>query len=132
MRYLVKAKVKPGKEKPLLEAIESGRLGQGSVAGDEYLDDMQKARLTEDGVCAWVEVCFCATPLAEERPYWEEYFELVKVQNAHDRRRCRDVSGAEPWACSDCDCTQRLEATMAGWGQPFLATLRAFVEQEPV
>ena len=34
MRYLVKAKVKPGKEKPLLEAIESGRLGQGPVAGD--------------------------------------------------------------------------------------------------
>jgi hypothetical protein len=29
MRYLVKAKVKPGKEKSLLEAIESGRLGQG-------------------------------------------------------------------------------------------------------
>ena len=54
MRYLVKAKVKPGKEKPLLAAIESGRLGQGSVAGDEYLDDMQKARLTEDGVCARV------------------------------------------------------------------------------
>ncbi len=47
MRYLVKAKVKPGKEKALLEAIESGRLGQGSVAGDEYLDDMQKARLSE-------------------------------------------------------------------------------------
>lgn len=57
MRYLVKAKVKPGKEKSLLEAIESGRLGQGSVAGDEYLDDMQKARRTDDGVCAWVEVC---------------------------------------------------------------------------
>ncbi len=35
MRYLVKAKVKLGKEKPLLEAIESGRLGQGSVAGDQ-------------------------------------------------------------------------------------------------
>ncbi len=79
MRYLVKAKVKPGKEKPLLAAIESGHLGQGSVAGDEYLDDMQKARLTEDGVCAWVEVCFCATPLQEERPYWEEFFDLLQV-----------------------------------------------------
>jgi len=31
-----------GQEKALLEAIESSRLGQGSVAGDEYLDDMQK------------------------------------------------------------------------------------------
>jgi len=42
------------------------------------------------GFCAdetvrWVEVCYCPTPLQEERPYWEEYFELVKVQDAHDR-----------------------------------------------
>ena len=35
MRYLVKAKVKPGQEKPLLAAIESGSLGRGSVAGDD-------------------------------------------------------------------------------------------------
>jgi hypothetical protein len=69
MRCLVKAKVKPGKEKPLLEAIESDRLGQGSVAGDEDLDNMQKSWLTEDGVCAWVEACFWSKPLQEERPY---------------------------------------------------------------
>lgn len=68
MRYLVKAKVKPGQEEPLLAAIESGSLGKGSVAGDEYLDDMHKARIGEDGVCTWVEVCFCRTPLEEERP----------------------------------------------------------------
>ena len=91
MRYLVKAKVKPGQEKALLEAIESGRLGQGSVAGDEYLDDMQKARITEDGVCAWVEVCFCATPLQEERPYWEEY--LTKGQMLHPVVKVLRVAG---------------------------------------
>ena len=50
MRYLVRAKVKPGQEKPLLEAIESGALGRGSVAGDEYLEDMAKARIGADGV----------------------------------------------------------------------------------
>ena len=44
MRYLVKAKVKPGQEKPLLAAIESGTLGRGSVAADEYLENMDKAR----------------------------------------------------------------------------------------
>jgi len=40
MRYLVKAKVKPGQETPLLAAIESGSPGWGSVAGDEYLEDI--------------------------------------------------------------------------------------------
>ena len=125
MRYLVTARIKPDQAAALLEAIENETLGWGSIAGDEYLRDMAQARLVENGTVRWVEVCFCWTPLAEERPYWEEYFELIKVQDAHDRRRCRDRNGTEPWACSDCDCTARLEATMAGWGQPFLTVLRA-------
>ena len=109
MRYLVKAKVKPGQEKPLLAAIESGTLGQGSVASDEYLENMAKARIAEDGVCTWVEVCFCATPLKEERPYWEQYFDLLRIKDAHARKNCRDVNGIESWACCDCDCTRKLE-----------------------
>ena len=124
MRYLVKAKVKPGQETPLLQAIESRRLGEGSIAGDEYVNDMQKARLRKDGICTWVEVCFCATPLEEERPYWEEYFELLQIKDAHARKNCRDANGTEPWACCDCDCTQKLEHQLQLIGKPFLSTLR--------
>ncbi|HYG35280.1 MAG TPA: hypothetical protein VEC99_10875, partial [Clostridia bacterium] len=120
MRYLVKARVRPGQEKALLAAIESGRLGEGSVAGDEYLEDMAKARVGEDGVCQWVEVCFCPTPLQEEKPYWEEFFELLRIKDAHARKNCRDWNGTEPWACCDCDCTKRLEAKLDLWGKPFL------------
>jgi hypothetical protein len=125
MRYLVTARIKPDQAAALLEAIKNETLGWGSIAGDEYLRDMAQARLVGNDTVRWVEVCFCWTPLAEERPYWEEYFELIKVQDAHDRRRCRDRNGTEPWACSECDCTVRLEATMAAWGQPFLTALRA-------
>src|SRR5690349_18813168 len=107
MRYLVTARVRPGSEAALLHAIETGGLGAGSVAGDEYLRNMESARLRDDGTIRWVEVCFCATPLAEERPYWEEYFELIKVQDAHARSRCRDETGTEPWACCDCDCSAK-------------------------
>ena len=46
-----------------------------------------------DGRVQWVEVCYCPTPLAEEREYWEEYFDLEKVQDAHARSRCRDLNG---------------------------------------
>ena len=123
MRYLVTASVKPGREAALLKAIEGQTLGAGSVAGDEYLRNMTDARLRQDGKARWVEVCFCATPLEEERPYWEEYFELVKVQDAHRRDRCRDENGTEPWACCDCDCTARLEAKIAGQGRAFLEVL---------
>jgi hypothetical protein len=123
MRYLVTARVKPGREAALAGAIESGTLGAGSVAGDEYRRNMACARLLRDGSVKWVEVCFCPTPLAEERPYWEEYFDLVKVQDAHARSRCRDLDGSEPWACLDCDCTVRLEARLQVSGVPFLDRL---------
>src|SRR5437763_14528463 len=120
MRYLVTARVKPGREADLLRAIDRGTLGSASVAGDEYLRNMQDARLREDGAVRWVEVCFCQEPLEEERPYWEEYFELVRVQDAHRRDRCRDLNGTEPWACCECDCTKKLERHLANNGRPFL------------
>ena len=72
----------------------------------------------------WVEVCYCPTPLAEEREYWEEFFTLEKVQDAHARSRCRDASGQEYWACGDCDCSTRLEARLGGRGESFLEKLR--------
>src|SRR5437868_8099947 len=123
MRYLVTARVKPGREAALLRAIESGQLGRGSVAGDEYLRNMSDARLHSDGSVRWVEVCFCDIPLDEERPYWEQYFELVRVQDAHARERCRDLNGEEPWACGDCDCTVKLEQHLGTVGRPFLQLL---------
>ena len=124
MRYLVTARVKPGREAALLEAIESGRLGRGSVAGGEYLRNMRDARLRDDGTARWVEVCYCDIPLDEERPYWEEYFDLVRVQDAHRRDQCRDIKGTEPWACSSCDCTAKLEDRLARTGQSFLELLK--------
>ena len=122
MRYLVRAKVKPGREADLLSAIQTGTLGAGSVAGDEYLRNMRDARQFPDGTARWVEVCYCLTPLEEERPYWEEFFELVKVQDAHARKNCRDENGTEPWACGDCDCTRKLEQRLAEKGTPFLGS----------
>jgi len=69
MRYLVRARVKSGREADLLHAIENETLGQGSVAEGEYLRNMNEARLCTDQTVRWVEVCYCPTPLQEERPY---------------------------------------------------------------
>lgn len=124
MRYLVRARVKAGQEKALLGAIADGSLGRGSVAGDEYIYDLQHARLDQKGVAHWVETCFCATPLEEEQPYWEKYFELLHVKDAHARRNCRHENGTEPWACSDCDCTRRLEERLQQTGKCFLEELQ--------
>lgn len=130
MRYLVRARVKPGREKLLLEAIERGTLGRGSIAEGEYLRNMGDARQIGEDDIRWVEICYCPIPLQEERPYWEGFFDLVKVQDAHDRRKCRDFSGSEPWACGDCDCTERLEEKLQGLGKPFLINLKKNAEEQ--
>jgi hypothetical protein len=124
VRYLVRARVKPCREGALREAIEQETLGQGSVAEGEYLRNMQDARLCPDQTARWVETCYCPTPLQEERPYWERYFDLRRVQDAHDRRKCRDENGTEAWACSQCDCTAKLEEKLKKTGTPFLESLK--------
>ena len=124
MRYLVKAKLKAGCDAALVRAIDDETLGRGSIAGDEYLHNMQQARLSENDVATWVECCFCDPPLDEERPYWEEYFELLSVTDAHSRRNCRHENGSDPWACCNCDCTVKLEQRLATKGVPFLENLQ--------
>ena len=119
MRYLVTARVKPGRRAALDRAIDDGSLGRGSIAGDEYRHNMAQARERPDGRVQWVETCFCAIPLDEERPYWEAYFALEQVKDAHDRRRCRHENGEEAWACSGCDCTAKLDTWLARQGRPF-------------
>jgi hypothetical protein len=119
VRYLVTAKVKSGQEEALDRAIDDRTLGRGSIAGSEYLRNMQEARQLNSGSVQWVEVCYCPTPLQEERPYWERYFDLLKVQDAHARSHCRDLNGTEGWACDRCDCTEKLEERLRSKGQAF-------------
>jgi hypothetical protein len=124
MRYLITGQLKPGKENSLLEAIENGTLGEGSIAGSEYIRNMKQARILDNDFIRWVEVCYCPTPLMEEIPYWEEYFKLTDIRDAHARHKCRDETGEEPWACSNCDCTEKLEKKMEGLGPRFLDQLK--------
>lgn len=123
MRYLVRARVRPDRASDLLRVIQNKTLGHGSVAEGEYLRNMTEARLCADATVRWVEVCYCPTPLLEERPYWEQYFDLTRVQDAHDRRQCRDENGSEPWACGECDCTAKLERKLKASGARFLDSL---------
>jgi len=131
-RYFVKARLRPGKAGALRRAVDDGSLGAGSVAGGEYIRDMAHARRFDDGAVRWVEVCYCPTPLEEEIPYWEEYFELLAIKNAHNPARCRDKNGTEPWACSDCDCTDRLEGWLERQGESFEAVLASDAERPTV
>lgn len=96
-RYHVRIRLKEGRVgrsgKRLSIAVWG--LGRGSVAGGEYLRNIGQARLMPDDNVEWVEVCYCATPLEEERSYWEAFFDLLIVSDAHDQRFCKHESGRE-------------------------------------
>jgi hypothetical protein len=121
MKYLLKAKLKDSRKLELLEAVEKGTLGEGSVAFGEYVKNMNQARVLEDGTVCWIEICFCATPLNEEMPYWKEYFDHITVENAQDPLYCQDANGELKRACFDCSCTQDLEEKMLRISKPFIA-----------
>ncbi len=123
MRYLVKAKLKEGKSEQLKKIVENGSLGKGSVAGTEYIRNMKNARLLEDGTETWIEVCFCTLPLAEERPYWEEYFELLQITDAANRKTCKHETGESLWSCVNCNCTVAQEEEMESLGSLFYQSL---------
>lgn len=130
MRYLIRARLKPGMEQFLLTSIERETLGTGSVAEGEYVRVMGNARQLETGDIQWVEVCYCETPIAEERPFWEEFFDLLDIKDAHNRLNCKDSNGSESYACEYCDCTQKLEIHLAGKGEKFLDALRKAQHQD--
>ena len=120
MRYLVTARVKDGQRDALRRAIEDGSLGDGSVAGDEYLRDMAHARELADGRVKWVETCFCATPLQEERPVLGRVLPLrqhqgrARAQQVPRRERHRAVGVLQ----------LRLHERLEGWLQKQGKTFR--------
>lgn len=120
MKYLVRGKLIESRKSVLLEEVKSGTLGTGSVAFGEYVKNMRNSRLLDDGTVCWVEICFCATPLNEEMPYWEKYFKDIKIENAQDPKYCQDANGDLKRACFDCSCTDDLEDQMQNWGRPFI------------
>jgi hypothetical protein len=121
MKYLVKAKVKESSRPDLLQEIIDGTLGKGAVAFGEYVKNMKQARVLDDGTVCWIEICFCHTPLNEEKPYWEKYFKEIMIENAQNPKYCQDSNGELKRACFECSCTEELEEKMLSLGKPFIS-----------
>src|SRR5512142_2570502 len=92
LRYLLSARVGPGKRGDLLRALEAGRLGAGFPYGD--LGEVLRAgRVDASGIIRWVEVCYCreyyGVAMEEELPYLEEYLTDIEVADARSPRDCK-------------------------------------------
>jgi hypothetical protein len=84
MDYRVKARVLEGKEKTLREAIETGALGKGEIFEKEMQGAMQEARVS-NGLITFYEICYCPSPLQEEREYYDRYLEILEAQVVEGR-----------------------------------------------
>ena len=73
MRYLVRAFVIKRKDRALLEAVESGSLGKGSIAYPTYIKCMKNARLLDNGQVRWIEPCYCREAFARAESYWKSF-----------------------------------------------------------
>jgi hypothetical protein len=62
MRYLVKARVKSGKDRALVGAVDQGTLGRGSIAGDEYLGQHARGAGDIRNRQKVAKTCFCDPP----------------------------------------------------------------------
>ena len=121
MRYLLGARVKPGRRADLLKALEAGTFGEGFPYGD--LGEMLCAgRVDATEAIRWVEVCYCrefyGVAMHEELPYLEEYLTDIEVADARSPRSCKGYP-----ECHDCPCTREVRFE----GEPLLDHLRRTV-----
>ena len=77
VRYFVRARVKPGKGRGLVRAINDRTLRKGFISGDDYLNDIEQVGVNDHGVAVWVETCFRDPPLPKN-DRWKEYFQLLR------------------------------------------------------
>jgi hypothetical protein len=124
MRYLVSARVRPGRRAELLAALEEGRFSEGFPYGD-LGEVLAEGRVDDEGTIRWVEVCYCreylGAALAMELPYLEKFLTDIEIADARSPRHCKGYP-----ECGDCDCTRKVSFA----GEPVLEHLRR-AEVEP-
>jgi hypothetical protein len=67
MYYIVTARLIPDTAAELLRKLTDGTISSQKPDGKEIVASMERAKLADDGLVRWSEVCYCATPLAHER-----------------------------------------------------------------
>jgi hypothetical protein len=123
MRYILGAKVRPGRRADLLRALEDGTFGQGFPYGD-LGEVLCTGRVDATGTIRWVEVCYCresyGVAMEEELPYLEAYLTDIEVADALNPIHCKGYP-----ECNDCNCTRKVRFV----GEPLLDHLRRTVAE---
>ena len=92
MFYKVRARLKKDGATELQRRLLDGVIGRQQPDGQEIVDSMQRAVVTNSGDVEWSEACYCQSPLLHERTtVYDQYFndistELVEGYQRHEGR----------------------------------------------
>ncbi len=92
MFYKVRARLKKDTATELRRRLLDGTIGRQQPDGEEIVDSMHRAVVTDSGDIEWSEVCYCPSPLLHERTtVYDQYFsdlstELVEGYQRHEGR----------------------------------------------
>ena len=79
MIYKVRARIIEDSMADFYQKLTDGTIASQKPDGEEILDSMKRAVITEPDVVEWYETCYCDTPLHHERTtqYDSHFTELV-------------------------------------------------------
>ena len=85
MRYTVRARLIPGTAADLLRKLTDGTVARQKPYGREVVASMERAVIDDEGVVRWSEVCYCPTPLEQERAnVYDQHFTAIETQEVED------------------------------------------------
>ena len=83
--YSVKARYIEGKMKVFYQKLTDGTIENQKPDGQEIVNSMKRARITEPNVIQWSEMCFCSPPLKHEREtVYEQILENIETKVIDD------------------------------------------------
>ena len=81
MFYKVRARLKKDTTGELRQRLLDGTIGRQQPDGQEIVDSMQRAVVTDSGDIEWSEVCYCQNPLFHERTtVYDRYFNNLSTE----------------------------------------------------
>ena len=72
--YSVKARYNEEKIKEFYQKLTDGTIQNQKPDGQEIVNSMKRAKITEPNVIQWSEMCFCSPPLKHERETIYDHF----------------------------------------------------------
>jgi hypothetical protein len=85
MYYAVTARFNSDTAAEFHRLLTDGTIESQKPEGKEIMASMQRARIDEQGIVRWSEVCYCPTPLEHEREtVYDRFFSDIETKEVSD------------------------------------------------